>query len=570
MTLDGAKVEVIRRYILSATEEVRRTLIRTAFSPGIYEVHDFGISIYDSNRELIAEAPGLAMFLGANDTAIRKAIDYIGVESLEPGDVVVMNYPYWNSAHVSDVTLYAGVFAPDDERQLIAYICIRAHWADLGAKDVGYVLDSTDMHQEGMVFPGTKIYKRGQPNKEIYELIRFNSRLPEIVFGDMEAQVTAIRAGEKRIREIYRKFGAEAYEAAIRQMFDYSDGIARRALQKLPQGTFEASDYIDDDGISSESIPIRVRITIDSSGVTIDFDGSSPPVRGPVNLPLGTVKGLCKYFFKSLTTPTLPADAGQFRALTVKVPENSIFNAQYPAATYLLWSANVTIELLYKAIASKAPECVAACSGGDIFGFATFGTRADGSFFGSGNNEAVGRGAAKTHDGASGVGHLAGAAVRNKPVEFLELNSNLFCEALEFTSDSGGAGEFRGGLGLTRKLRFVSPGDFLTVTKRSKSPPWACAGGHASQPNVAIYFPGSEKEKRVGTHRAAVQTGDRVIIRSAGGAGYGNPHRREPERVRQDVLDGYITEQAARTVYGVAIGNQALDHGATNILRGEK
>ena len=210
MTLDGAKVEVIRRYILSATEEVRRTLIRTAFNPGIYEVHDFGISIYDGNRELIAEAPGLAQFLGANDTAIRKAVDYIGVEGLEPGDVVVMNYPYWSSAHVSDVTLYAGVFAPDDARRLIAYICIRAHWADLGAKDVGYVLDSTDMHQEGLVFPGTKIYKRGQPDREIYELIRFNSRLPDVVFGDMEAQVTAIRAGERRIREIYRKFGAQA------------------------------------------------------------------------------------------------------------------------------------------------------------------------------------------------------------------------------------------------------------------------------------------------------------------------------------------------------------------------
>lgn len=570
MTLDGAKIEVIRRYILSAAEEVRRTLIRTAFSPGIYEVHDFGISIYDRHLDLIAEAPGLAMFLGANDAAIRNAIAYIGADALEPGDVAIMNYPYWNSAHTSDVTLYAGIFAPDDESKLIAYICIRAHWADLGAKDSGYVLDSTDMHQEGMVFPGTKIYKRGQPNKEIYELIRFNSRLPDMVFGDMEAQVTAIRAGEKRIRETYRKFGTPACDAAIRQIFDYSDSLTRRALQKLPHGTFEASDYIDDDGISSDPIPVKVSVVIDEAGVTIDFDGSSPPVRGPVNLPFGLVKGLCKYFYKSLTTPTLPADAGQFRALTVKEPRNSVLNAQYPSATYLLWSANVVMELLYKAIASKAPEHVAACSGGDIFGFATFGKRPDGSAFGSGCNEPVGRGATRTHDGANCVGHLAGAAVRNKPVEFLELTSNLFCEALEMTSDSGGAGEFRGGLGQMRKLRFTLPGEFMTITKRSKSPPWSCEEGQCSEPNQAIYFQGTQKELRAGTYRAEVRTGEQVVVRSAGGAGYGHPRRRDPQRVLQDVLDGYVSEVAARNIYAVVIVDGNIDQAGTRVLRGAR
>ena len=212
--LDGATVEVIGSYLVSAAEEMRRTLIRTAFNPVIYEVLDFGISIYDRALDLIAEAPGLTFFLGANDYAIRKGVEYVGEANLDPGDIVLMNYPYWNAAHAMDVTLFAPVFGGGDTRPF-AYTCIRAHWMDLGAKDPGYVLDSTDMHQEGLIFPGTKVYKRGQPDREILELIRFNSRMPELVIGDLEAQVAATRTGERRLHQILEKFDRGVLNEAI-------------------------------------------------------------------------------------------------------------------------------------------------------------------------------------------------------------------------------------------------------------------------------------------------------------------------------------------------------------------
>ena len=565
MSARAVQTEVVRSYFLSAAEEIRRTLIRTAFSTAIYEVLDFGISIYDRNLDLIADAPGLAMFLGANDYAIRKGVEYVGIDNLDPGDIVVMNYPYWNSAHAADVTLFAPVFDTAGE-MLIALCCIRAHWKDLGAKDAGYVLDSTDMHQEGLIFPGCKIYRGGVLNRELQELIRFNSRVPDIVLGDLEAQVAAIRTGEKRLQEMHRKFGAEAYDDAIARMIEHGERITRAAIAKLPQGSWEASDIIDDDSVSDDPVPIRVRVTIDGAKVIFDFAGSSPAVRGPINIPPGLTQTICKFVLKSLTTPGVPTNAGQFRAIEVLAPEGSLFAAAYPVATYTQWGTHVAVDLVFKALAQAMPERMAACSGGDLFGFMMVGQK-DGTRFAMGSNDAVGWGATRTHDGGNALNHISGALVRNTPVEVMEMKSAMFCEALELRPDSGGAGRHRGGLGLSRTIRFLSDGEFLTINKRSKSPPWPLAGGQSTEPNRAVYFPGTPKEVSGGTYRARVLRDDRVICRSAGGAGYGDPFTRCPEQVFEDVIDGYVTPAEAERTYGVSIRDGKLSDAGTAALR---
>ncbi|PZU06401.1 hydantoinase B/oxoprolinase family protein [Sphingomonas sp.] len=559
------RMEVVRSYFLSAAEEVRRTLIRTAFSTAIYEVLDFGISLYDRHLDLIADAPGLAMFLGANDYAIRKGVDYIGLDNLDPGDIVVMNYPYWNSAHAADVTLFAPIFDAA-QTTLIAFCCIRAHWKDLGAKDPGYVLDSTDMHQEGLIFHGTKIYRQGALNTELRELIRFNSRSPDIVLGDLEAQVAAIRIGERRLQEMHRKFGARAYDDTIARMLEHGERTTRAAIALLPQGSWEAEDIIDDDSVSDDPVPIRVRVTIEQDKVIFDFAGSSPAVRGPINIPPGLTQTICKFVLKSLTTPSIPTNAGQFRALEVRAPEGSLFSAAYPVATYTQWGTHVAVDLVYKALAKALPERLAACSGGDLFGFMMVGQK-DGVRFAMGSNDAVGWGATIDHDGGNALNHISGALVRNTPIEVMEIKSAMFCEIFELRPDSGGAGEHRGGLGLSRTIRFAAPGEFLTINKRSKSAPWALQGGCSPAPNQAIYFPGTPTEVRGGTHRAAVATGDRVICHSAGGGGYGDPRRREPAKVLEDVLDGYVSVEQARLSYGVAISGNEIDWVATTMLR---
>lgn len=252
MSIDGATVEVVRSYLMAAAEEMRTTLVRTAFNPVIYEVLDFGLSIYDEDARLIAEAPGLTFFLGANDYSLLKGIEYVGRENLHAGDVVLLNYPYWNAAHAYDATLFSPVHLPDGSH--VGYVCVRAHWMDLGAKDPGYVLDSTDVHQEGLLFPGTKVFEGGRPVEPILELIRFNSRMPDLVIGDLHAQVSALRTGERRLVEIIEKFGKDTVDEAVAIVRRQSEERTRERLLALPQGTWTAVDYMDDDGLTDDPV----------------------------------------------------------------------------------------------------------------------------------------------------------------------------------------------------------------------------------------------------------------------------------------------------------------------------
>ncbi len=569
MTLEAATTQVIRSYLLSAAEEMRRTLVRTAFNPVIYEVLDFGISIYDRNLDLIADAPGLAMFLGANDYAIRKGVEYIGRDNFERGDIVIMNYPYWSSAHAMDVTLFAPIFAQHAERPF-AFTCIRAHWMDLGAKDPGYVLDSTDMHQEGLIFPGLKVYKRGKPDREILELIRFNSRMPDLVLGDFEAQVAATRTGERRLMQIHEKFGGAQLDAAVQRILAHGEEQVREGLAKLPRGTWTAEDLVDDDGVSDNPVPIRVSVTIDESGMTCDFAGSSPAVRGPINMPIGLTETVCKLVLKSLTTPHEPNNAGHFRPLKVAAEPGTLFHAVYPAATYTLWTSHLTLELIYKALAKGMQERVAASSGGDVPGFMMVGHDASGALYAVSNNEPVGWGATAHHDGANATNHISGSLVRNTPIEVMEIRTGMLIESLQLRCDSGGAGRHRGGLGATRRIAFRSSGEFLSVTKKTKTRPWALAGGAETDPISMVLFPGTPKERRVGTYRAQISAGDRAVYNVAGGAGYGPATERDPALVLEDVLEGYVSLEAARQIYRVAIVNGRVDLQATQRLRSER
>lgn len=549
---DGATAEIIRSYLTSATEQMRRALVRSAFNPVIYEVLDFGISMYDANLELIAEAPGITSFLGANDFGIRKGISYVGADRLRSGDVVLMNYPYWSGAHAYDALLFAPAF---HQGQLAAYVAVRAHWLDLGAKAAGYVLDSTDMHQEGLIFPGTKIVKEGTVDEEIIELVRFNSRLPETVIGDFHAQLAAIRTGERRLREIWQKFGFETVQEAQRMILDHGEKLTRAALAELPDGTWTASDWLDDDGISDELIPMRVTITIAGDTMDVNFEGSSAAVPGPVNIPFGATESLGKAVLKGMTTPNEPTNAGHYRPLTVRAEEGTLFHAAYPAATFTLWSQIVAFELLHKALA-QGVGAIPASSGGDEPGFMVVGfdPRAGRDFVIS-NNEGIGWGAGPDHDGANAQQHPSQSVVRNTPVEVLEQRAPLLHHRVELITDSGGPGCRRGGVGIRREVELLAPCEVLSMKKKSKTSPWALAGGHEPEPSFMLLWPGTDRECRVGMHRAAMHPGDRFVNITAGGGGWGDPLARDPRLVLDDVREGYVSTIQARETYGVDISD---------------
>jgi N-methylhydantoinase B len=548
---DGATVEVVRSYLVSAAEEMRAALVRTAFNPVIYEVHDFGISIYDRNLSLVAESTGLSRFLGANDYSIRKGVEYVGEGTLEPGDVVLLNYPYWNAAHSYDATMFAPVFLGDE---LVAYLCIRAHWMDLGAKDPGYVLDSTDMHQEGLIFPGTKVYRRGEPVGDIFELIRFNSRMPDVVLGDLHAQIAALRTGERRVTELYRQYTPPVVGDVIARVTEAAAASAAEAVARLPQGTWTAEDWLDDDGVTTDPILMKVTVTIAGGTFTVDFAGSSAAVPGPVNLPLGATIATCRVAFKAITTPDEQTNAGHFAPLEVLAEPGTLFHAVYPAATFTQWTGTVALELIYKALAQGMPERLPASSGGDVPGFMMVGVHPDtGAMFAVSNNDSVGWGGTPDHDGQGPANHLCQTQARNTPVEVLEAKTGMFFERVQIRTDSGGHGRFRGGPGLRRDIRFVTGGEFLSVVKKTKSAPWALDGGTEPEPNQVIVFPGTDREHRVSTKRTPVRPGDRVTLLTAGGGGHGDPARRDPQAVRQDVREGYVSAETAREVYGVIV-----------------
>jgi N-methylhydantoinase B len=549
--VDGATAEVVRSYLVAAAEEMRATLVRTAFNPVIYEVHDFGISIYDADLRLIAESTGLSRFLGANDHSIRKGVEYVGRDTLRRGDIVLLNYPYWNAAHAYDATLFAPVFVDD---ALVAFLCVRAHWMDLGAKDAGYVLDSTDVHQEGLLFPGTRVFAAGEPVRDIHELIRFNSRMPDAVLGDLHAQVACLRTGDRRVAELFTGYGRETVTAVVDAFVGAAAESAREAVQALPQGSWTAEDWLDDDGITDDPILMRVTVTVKDGTFTVDFAGSSPAVPGPVNLPLGATIATCRVAFKAITTPTEQSNAGHFAPLIVHAEPGTLFHAVYPAATFTQWTGTVALELIYKALAQGMADRLPASSGGDVPGYMMVGVHPDtGSLFAVSNNEPIGWGGAPGHDGIGPANHLCQTQARITPIEVLEAKTGMFFERMEIRTDSGGAGRFRGGAGLRRDIRFVTPGEFLSVIKKTKSRPWAIGGGEAPEANRVLLFPGTAQERAVSTERTAVVAGDRVTVLTAGGGGHGDPASRDPEAVRADVADGYVSAAAARTTYGVEL-----------------
>ena len=551
-----ADIEIIRNLFLSGAEQMRRTLVRTAVSAVIYEVLDFGISIADRSKRMVAEAAGITSFIGANDYAIGKVLEYMDSKQwqFDEGDIVMMNYPYWNSAHAADALLMAPVFIPGIEGPEM-YLCVRCHWMDLGAKDVGYLTDSTDMHQEGLIMPPVKLVKKRAVDGELMSIIKFNSRLPDTVIGDFNAMVSSIRTGERCVKEAYKKFGADLIHEALDALVRHSENESREAVRKLPNGTWEAHDWMDDDGITDDMIRMAVKVTIDGDRFIADYSGSDPMAVGPVSLPVGCTITMAKTYFKYLTTPYSASNHGHYAPLEVIAPEGNLFHAVYPASTYMGWAQMVAFELIAKAL-SQAVESIPASSGGDEPGFMSMGTQyqTQKKFIVS-NNEGVGWGGTYRHDGANALQHPSTSSIRNTSIEVLEHTCNVFHERLELITDSAGPGLHRGGLGVRRDVSFTADAEIISQGKKSKNLPWALSGGGEPSRNEMIVWPGTDKEIHVGMYRTFMKKGESFANFSAGGGGWGHPYERDIEKILDDLKNEYISKDSARNDYGVIIAD---------------
>jgi N-methylhydantoinase B len=590
---DPATAEVIRHYLASAATEMERTLVRTAYSTIIYEINDFGLSIFDRNLNLLADATGLPLFLGANEYAIRQALKNCQCGPMEPGDVLYMNVPYWSGAHTNDGVLVSPVFV---DGTIAAYTVARAHWTAMGGKDPGYILDSTTVHQEGVMIPGEKIVRRGEPNEELLRIIRVNSRAPETVMGDFNAEVACLRTGVARIGELYEKYGTSTVEASIERILAAGEEQARAAVRAMPDGEWEAEDWMDNDGVNDDLVRVHVRVAIEGDNMTIDYSGSSQKVEGPINLSLGMARSAARICFKSLTTPNEPSNGGQFRPLSIVAPEGNLFNAAYPSPVFTIWAGVSAVETIYKALAQAVPERMWAGSGGDLGDPGFYGKEPyTGRQIWHQTNAGVGWGARIDRDGINTTQHVSMCTVKNIPVEVVEARLPVMVDRAGFRQDSGGPGRFRGGLGSVRDYRFLAPFGALTILKKSRTPGWGLAGGKPGPLNLSILIPNTERPDwkehfdrdiisyadnaylyddkpedvlYCGMFRGEFGPGDVISYLADGGGGYGDPFTRDPERVRADVIDGYVSHTAAEREYGVVLTDKLeIDWDATKRLR---
>jgi len=556
---DPVTTEVIRHGLNMAADAIKRTLIRTSMSPIIYEVLDFAAVLYDRQIRLLAQAPSLPMFMGTMSFCIEAAVAEVGgEEALEPGDIILMNNPYRTGSHPQDAAVVMPVFLPEGE--LVGYAAIKAHWLDIGAKQ-SYCTDTTDVFQEGMIFPGVKLYSRGELVPDILKMAVANSRLPRFIEGDVNAEVAGVRAGAAQLTRVIQRYGLERFNNSIERMYDHGEAIVRSYLASLPDGRYLGHGEMDDDGITTEPIPFTVTVEIDGSNVRIDFTDSPPANRGPVNCPIATTVSAARVIITMLAGGGQAPNEGHFRPIEVIARPGSMFHCISPAPCFLYgWPAMQATEVILNALAEAAPNAVCACSGGDLCSGAWYGFRErTGEYWYDGSPHPVGQGASIHGDGQSARMHHVESATRFTALEVAEAKNPWIMDRCELATDSGGPGKFRGGLGQDMSFRFLEDAFMIATIERTKNAPWGLAGGLPGRPNSGeLRLPDGTVRPIAKATALPLPKGSIFTFHCGGGGGFGPPSERDVESVLADVQDGYITEDQARLHYKHAFSQHPL------------
>jgi N-methylhydantoinase B len=557
---DPITTEIIRNAFVSCAQDMNATLIRSSYTPIIYEGKDCSVAILDDRGDVLGQSLGLPLFLGNLEICVKLAAELYGWDAFRPGDVFYMNDSYMTGTHLNDATIFGPIFWNE---QLVGFSATRAHWLDVGAKDPGGPMDSHEIYQEGMRWGPTRIYDAGSPREDIIDLLRRNGRFGYSLVGDMNAQVAACRTGEERFRAILDRFGYDAYDAARAEIYRQSEELERTAVAAIPDGTYRAEGYLDDDGLGHGPIPVQVRVDVVGEQMTIDLDGSAPIAEGPVNCGFAQTVSACRVAFKLLINPERPVDGGTFKTLEVKAPERSIFAAEEPAACQWYFSSlGLLIDLVVTALAPAMPEVVAAGHFGDSMVAYLSGAdpRRGGQPFLYVMPHAGGWGAFEGGDGEDGLINNVNGGFKDYPVEIFEVKYPALIRSYGFRPDTGGPGRFRGGCGLHRTFEVEPEARLYLWFERSVTPGWGLFGGRdAVGPDVVVNpgRPGERHMLKVNAHR--LEPGSIVELLTGGGGGFGSPLERDPERVVADVRDGYVSVDAAARDYGVVVDPETLE-----------
>lgn len=570
MAIDPVTAQVLKGALTYAAEEMGVVLRNSAYSPNIKERMDFSCTIFDHHKRLAAQAEHIPVHLGSMPLAVRNGVENFGGQ-LQSGDMILFNNPYISGTHLPDITLICPIFHED---KIIAYSANKAHHSDVGGKAPGSMAgDATEIYQEGIIIPPVKFIKQEKIDQELADILLSNVRTPEIRLGDLKAQMASNLLGKRRILELVNRYGVETLHQAMEETMNYSERRMQLEIGKMPTGRYSAEDYLENTGTSNKKVKIEVSIAIQKDRLIIDYTGTHQQVNGPVNAVLGVTLSGVYYVLKCLTDPGIPTNDGCYRPVKVQVPEGTLMNPTPPApvAGGNVETSQRNVDVLLKAFAHIIPEKVCAACQGTMNNIAVGGIKPKSqrswTFY---ETIAGGFGGRKGLDGEDAV-HTHMTNTMNTPIEAIENICPIRFLTYQLRKDSGGPGRWRGGTGLQRSWMLLAPSATLSVlAERTEIPPWGLYGGKAgAQGEYYITKPNGKRIKLRSKCTVEMEKDDIFLVRTPGGGGYGKPQRRNPKNVRQDVVDGLVSLEAAEEDYGVVINPSSLeiDWKATQQLR---
>jgi N-methylhydantoinase B len=568
--IDPVTFEVLRNGLDAIADEMAYTIVRSARSTMIKDCMDYSASLCTADGELIAQAVNIPVMMCSTPDALLPTIAKFK-DDLAPGDCLILSDPYEGGSHLPDIFMFMPIFHKD---RLVAFSSTCAHHVDVGGMAPGSASsEATEIFQEGLRIPILKLYERGRPNKAVYELILRNVRFPGMLQGDLEAQRSACLIGERQVQRIIERYGADTVVNGMQALLDYSERLCREEILKMPDGTYEFVDYIDEDGMDPDPIPIRLKLTISADRVIADFSESAPQVRGSLNCSLSVTKASTFTAVKCFCRTPFPPNSGFFRPIHVIAPEGTVVNVAFPGATFMRGLTIYRINnVLFGALAKAMPErAIAADEGGTSIVLMEGEDRNRERFIYMETISGAWGGRARL-DGIDTASNITGLQ-SNTPAEVLETEYPIELVQYGYVQDSGGAGRFRGGLGLVREYRYVAERGTLQMrADRVKFAPYGIYGGKPGGRCKNVFDPyGSNVTLESKVKSRPLRGGDVVRHVMAGGGGYGWPFERDIERVLRDVLDEKVSLAAAREDYGVVIDEKTLqaDLPATERLRAE-
>jgi N-methylhydantoinase B len=512
------QLEIFKSLFHAIAEEMGATLKLTAFSPNIKERRDYSCAIFDHRGDMVAQGDHMPVHLGSMPLSVKAAIEN---REMGPGDMVILNDPYKGGTHLPDLTLVSGVFS---KRRLQFYVACRAHQSDVGGMSPGSMPLAEEIYQEGLRIPPIKFMSDGKVNRDVWDMVLANVRTPEEREGDLAAMVGANRTGERRLMEIVAKYGWNQVNRYVTAILDYSERMTRQAISNIPDGIYEAEDFLDDDGISDKPIAIRVKIDVKRDTAVIDFSNSDPQAEGSVNAVYAITASVVFYVFRTLVGFSIPSNAGGMRPLQIIAPKGTIVNARPPAA---VCGGNVEtsqriVDVLYKCLAQALPDQIPAASQGTMnnltFGAIDLRTKRPVAYY---ETVSGGMGARPTMDGLSGV-HTHMTNSMNTPIEALEHAYPIRLLRYSLRHQSGGRGHWRGGDGVIRTLRFLTKAQVTLLSDRRKFAPYGLHGAEAGAPGVNVIIRKDGTQERLPSKFTKwVEEGEVLSILTPGGGGWG-------------------------------------------------